>query len=82
MKKEDLFRAIGGLETSRLAKTEEEAKMRSGMKFTRRLLIAAIITALLVGTAYAAARFFLFDSTKSAATTQQFRHLTRLFRAL
>ena len=62
MKKEDLFRAIGGLETSRLAKTEEEAKMRSGMKFTRRLLIAAIITALLVGTAYAAARFFLFDS--------------------
>ena len=62
MKKEDLFRAIGGLEASRLAKTEEEAKMRSGMKFTRRLLIAAIITALLVGTAYAAARFFLFDS--------------------
>lgn len=62
MKKEDLFRAIGGLETSRLAKTEEEAKMRSGVKFTRRLLIAAIITALLVGTAYAAARFFLFDS--------------------
>lgn len=62
MKKEDLFRAIGGLETSRLAKTEEETKMRSGMKFTRRLLIAAIITALLVGTAYAAARFFLFDS--------------------
>ena len=62
MKKEDLFRAIGGLEASRLAKTEEEAKMRSGIKFTRRLLIAAIITALLVGTAYAAARFFLFDS--------------------
>lgn len=62
MKKEDLFRAIGGLETSRLAKTEEETKMRSGVKFTRRLLIAAIITALLVGTAYAAARFFLFDS--------------------
>lgn len=62
MKKEDLFRAIGGLETSRLAKTEEETKMRSGVKFTRRLLIAAIIIALLVGTAYAAARFFLFDS--------------------
>ena len=62
MKKEDLFRAIGGLEASRLAKTEEESKMKSGMKFTRRLLIAAIITALLVGTAYAAARFFLFDS--------------------
>lgn len=64
MKKEDLFRAIGGLEASRLAKTEEEAKMRSGMKFTRRLLIAAIITALLVGTAYAAAHFFLFDSSQ------------------
>lgn len=62
MKKEDLFLAIGGLEASRLAKTEEEMKMKSGMKFTRRLLIAAIITALLVGTAYAAARFFLFDS--------------------
>lgn len=62
MKKEDLFLAIGGLEASRLAKTEEEVKMKSGMKFTRRLLIAAIITALLVGTAYAAAHFFLFDS--------------------
>ena len=62
MKKEDLFLAIGGLKVSRLAKTEEEATMKSGMKFTRRLLIAAIITALLVGTAYAAARFFLFDS--------------------
>ena len=62
MKKEDLFLAIGGLEASRLAKTEEEATMKSGIKFTRRLLIAAIITALLVGTAYAAAHFFLFDS--------------------
>lgn len=62
MKKEDLFLAIGGLEASRLAKTEEEVKMKPGMKFTRRLLIAAIITALLVGTAYAAAHFFLFDS--------------------
>lgn len=62
MKKEDLFLAIGGLEASRLAKTEEEVKMKSGIKFTRRLLIAAIITALLVGTAYAAAHFFLFDS--------------------
>ena len=62
MKREDLFLAIGGLEASRLAKTEEEVKMKSGIKFTRRLLIAAIITALLVGTAYAAAHFFLFDS--------------------
>lgn len=62
MKKEDLFLAIGGLEASRLAKTEEEVTMKTGMKFTRRLLIAAIIAAMLAVTAYAAARLFLFDS--------------------
>ena len=63
MKQEDLFRAIGELDSLRLAKTEEDLSMKSGMKITRRLLIAAVVTALLAGSAYAA-RYFLFDSPK------------------
>ena len=47
MKQEDLFRAIGELDSLRLAKTEEDLPMKTGMKFTRRLLIAAVVTALL-----------------------------------
>lgn len=63
MKQEDLFRAIGELESLRLAKTEEDLSMKSGMKITRRLLIAAVVTALLAGSAYAA-HYFLYDSPK------------------
>lgn len=67
MKQEDLFRAIGELESLRLAKTEEDLPMKTGMKFTRRLLIAAVVTALLAGSAYAA-HYFLFDSPKEMVT--------------
>ena len=67
MKQEDLFRAIGELDSLRLAKTEEELSMKSGMKFTRRLLIAAVVTALLAGSAYAT-HYFLFDSPKEMVT--------------
>ena len=63
MKQEDLFRAIGELDTLRLAKTEEDLPMKTGMKFTRRLLIAAVVTALLAGSAYAA-HYFLYDSPR------------------
>ena len=63
MKQEDLFRAIGELDSLRLAKTEEDLSMKSGMKITRRLLIAAVVTALLAGSAYAA-HYFLYDSPK------------------
>ncbi len=63
MKQEDLFRAIGELESLRLAKTEEDLSMKSGIKITRRLLIAAVVTALLAGSAYAA-HYFLYDSPK------------------
>ena len=67
MKQEDLFRAIGDLESLRLAKTEEDLSMKSGMKLTRRLLIAAVVTALLAGSAYAT-HYFLFDSPKEMVT--------------
>lgn len=67
MKQEDLFRAIGELESLRLAKTEEDLSMKSGMKITRRLLIAAVVTALLAGSAYAA-HYFLYDSPKEMVT--------------
>lgn len=67
MKQEDLFCAIGELESLRLAKTEEDLSMKSGMKITRRLLIAAVVTALLAGSAYAA-RYFLYDSPKEMVT--------------
>lgn len=67
MKQEDLFRAIGELDTLRLAKTEEDLPMKTGMKFTRRLLIAAVVTALLAGSAYAT-HYFLFDSPKEMVT--------------
>lgn len=67
MKQEDLFRAIGELESLRLAKTEEDLSMKSGIKITRRLLIAAVVTALLAGSAYAA-HYFLYDSPKEMVT--------------
>ncbi len=67
MKQEDLFRAIGELESLRLAKTEEDLPMKTGMKLTRRLLIAAVVTALLAGSAYAV-HYFLFDSPKEMVT--------------
>lgn len=67
MKQEDLFRAIGELDSLRLAKTEEDLPMKTGMKFTRRLLIAAVVTALLAGSAYAA-HYFLYDSPREMVT--------------
>ena len=67
MKQEDLFRAIGELDSLRLAKTEEDLPMKTGMKLTRRLLIAAVVTALLAGSAYAA-HYFLYDSPKEMVT--------------
>ena len=67
MKQEDLFRAIGELDSLRLAKTEEDLPMKTGLKFTRRLLIAAVVTALLAGSAYAT-HYFLFDSPKEMVT--------------
>lgn len=67
MTKEDLFLAIGRLDDTCLAKTEEETAMKHGMKFTRWLLIAAIVTALLAGSAYAA-HYFLYDSPKEMVT--------------
>ena len=62
MKAEELFLAIGGLEQTRLEKTEQNKPARSGGKLGRRLLIAAVITTGLIGTAFAAVCFYLYDS--------------------
>ena len=69
MNGEKLFLAIGGLESARLERTEQEQKKRrSGGRLVRRLLIAAAITAALIGTAYAAVTFFLYDSPADMIT--------------
>ena len=71
MNGEKLFLAIGGLESARLERTEQEQKKRrSGGRLVRRLLIAAAITAALIGTAYAAVTFFLYDSPADMITAQ------------
>lgn len=69
MNGEKLFLAIGGLESTRLERAEQEQKKRrSGGRLVRRLLIAAAITAALIGTAYAAVTFFLYDSPADMIT--------------
>lgn len=61
---EDLFLAIGQVEESRLAKTEEDipAKGKIGGRVFRNLLIAAVIVSMLAVTAFAATGFLLYDS--------------------
>ena len=70
MTREDLFLAIGQVESSRLSRselsslqTEEDKLMYTKPKRTmRNLLIAAVIVSMLAVTAYAAAGYLLFDS--------------------
>ncbi len=62
MKAEELFYAIGGLGELRLERTEQKRSGHSGGKLGRRLLMAAVITTALIGTAFAAVGFLLYDS--------------------
>lgn len=62
MKAEELFLAIGRLGENRLEKTEPEKVRHSGGKLGRRLLLAAVIATALIGTAFAAVGFLLYDS--------------------
>lgn len=76
MKQEDLFEAIGNVESSRLLRTELETensphatdkedktmKKHSAKRIIRNLLIAAVLVSMLSITAYAAAGYLLFDS--------------------
>ena len=76
MKAEELFLAIGEVESSRLTRSEltaarpsgqreqEEPKMkkRNVSRILRNLLVAALIVSLLAVTAYAVAGFVIFDS--------------------
>jgi len=75
MKSEDLFRAIGAVEESRLARSEltvpsGETRKEKNMKKThisagrilRNLLVAALILSLVGITAYAAVGYLIFDS--------------------
>lgn len=77
MNAEILFAAIGGLEASRLERTEltihqsssktnvEESSMyQKKRRFFPTVLVAVLITALLATTAFAAAGFILFDNPK------------------
>ena len=70
MTREDLFLAIGQVESSRLSRselsslqTEEDKTMyRKPRRTFRNLLIAAVIVSMLAVTAYAAMGYLLFDS--------------------
>lgn len=72
MKREDLFLAIGQVETSRLARSElsvpaqesEAGKTRKASpgRMVRKLLIAAVIVSMLAVTAYAAVGYLIFDN--------------------
>lgn len=64
MTREDLFAAIGLVEESRLAKTEEDGMMKGkmGTRVARNLLIAAVIVSMLAVTAFAATGLLLYDS--------------------
>ena len=68
MKAEELFLAIGGMEQTRLEKTEQNKPARSGGKLGRRLLIAAVITTGLIGTAFAAVSFYLLPGPNAPGT--------------
>lgn len=67
---EDLFLAIGQVEESRLAKTEEDIlrKGKMGGRVFRNLLIAAVIVSMLAVTAFAATGFLLYDSPSQMIT--------------
>ena len=72
MKREDLFLAIGQVESSRLARSElsvpsQEIKEDKAMKakprrMVRNLLIAAVIVSMLAVTTYAAVGYLIFDN--------------------
>ncbi len=76
MKQEDLFEAIGNVESSRLLRTELETtapsavtheedkpmKKQSVKRIIRNLLIAAVLVSMLGITAYAAAGYLLFEN--------------------
>ena len=78
MKREDLFLAIGQVESSRLERSElavpsrepEEDKTMSvrPRRIFRNLLIAAVIVSLLTVTAYAAVGYLIFESPEAMIT--------------
>lgn len=78
MKKEDLFLAIGGVEESRLARSEmrvsagecreEIGVKRSGSGFLRVVLVAALLVSILAVTAYAVTGFLIFESPEDLVT--------------
>ena len=83
MKQEDLFEAIGNVESSRLLRTELETanfshatdkedktmKKHSVKQIVRSLLIAAVLVSMLGITAYAAVGYLLFDSPEEMLST-------------
>lgn len=81
MKAEDLFTAIGGVETSRLERSEWEVHDQMGkyqnktshLRLGRNILVAALIAATLATTVFAAGYLF-FDSPKQMIDTLFGRH--------
>lgn len=79
MKKEDLFLAIGQVETSRLERSEWTVSSPSGKedktmkakpkRVIRNLLVAAVIVSMLAVTAYAVTGFLIFDSPEDMIAT-------------
>ena len=83
MKQEDLFEAIGNVESSRLLRTELETtapsavtheedkpmKKQSVKRIIRNLLIAAVLVSMLGITAYAAVGYLIFDSPEEMLTS-------------
>ena len=79
MKPEDLFLAIGQVESTRLARTEltvpsQETKEDTTMnakprRILRNLLVAVLIISMLAVTAYAAVGFLIFDSPEDMIST-------------
>ena len=77
MTREDLFQAIGQVESSRLSRselsplqTEEDKTMYTKPRRTMRNLVAAVLTiSMLAVTAYAAAGYLLFDSPEDMIST-------------
>ena len=83
MKQEDLFEAIGNVESSRLLRTELETtapsavtheedkpmKKQSVKRIIRNLLIAAVLVSMLGITAYAAVGYLIFDNPEEMLTS-------------
>ena len=83
MKQEDLFEAIGNVESSRLLRTELETgnvphatdkedktmKLHSAKRIIRNLLIAAVLVSMIGITAYAAIGYLIFDSPEEMLTS-------------